>query len=96
MHCCAGNASRTLYYVWERMLEHTDGVLKLNPAAHRASRWADIDSYIPYQGRVDFHVKQPCRKNPYESPRMDRVGSAELICRKKRRGTTHSLGWQIR
>ena len=59
MHCCTVNGVRGLYWVWQRMLRHQEGKLRVNLLLNRASPWADIDSYIPYQGRVDVKVKQP-------------------------------------
>jgi hypothetical protein len=61
MHCCTGNATRAVYYVWEQILTHTPGVLKVNLLLNRASRWADVHSHIPYGGRVDVHVKEDLR-----------------------------------
>jgi DUF1680 family protein len=58
-HCCTANGSRALYYVWDRILRYEGGKLRVNLLLNRASRWADVDSYIPYQGRVDVKVKQP-------------------------------------
>jgi hypothetical protein len=58
MHCCTGNGTRALYYVWESMLTHNDGHLRVNLLFNRASPWADIHSHIPYQGRVDVYPKQ--------------------------------------
>jgi len=58
-HCCTANGSRALYWIWERILRHDDGKLRINLLLNRASRWADIDSYIPYQGRVEVKTKQP-------------------------------------
>ena len=60
MHCCTGNATRAIYYAWEGILEFSKGNLKINLLLNRASEWADIDSYIPYEGRVDVHIKQTC------------------------------------
>ncbi len=60
MHCCTGNGARALYYVWENIISYADGRLKVNLLLNRASPWADIDSYIPYEGRVDVKIKQPC------------------------------------
>jgi len=59
MHCCTGNAARALYYVWERILTYDSGRLAVNLLLNRASKWADIDSHLPYAGRVDVKVKQP-------------------------------------
>ncbi len=58
--CCTGNCSRALYYAWESILDFEDGVLTANLLLNRASPWADLDSYIPYTGRVDLTIKQPC------------------------------------
>jgi hypothetical protein len=59
MHCCTGNATRAIYYLWENILSHKDGKLRVNMPLNRASRWADVDSHIPYEGKVDVKVKQP-------------------------------------
>ena len=60
MHCCAGNGARAIYYVWENILHHKDGELKVNLLLNRASPWADVESSIPYTGRVDVKMKQTC------------------------------------
>lgn len=59
MHCCTVNAARALYWIWRRMLRYDDGKLRINLLFNRCSRWADVDSYIPYQGRADVKVKLP-------------------------------------
>ena len=57
--CDTAWVTRTLYWVWKQMLTYRDGTLSVHLLLNRASSWADIDSYIPYQGRVDIKVKQP-------------------------------------
>lgn len=61
MHCCTGNGARALYYIWENILSYADGTLRVNLLLNRASPWADVDSYIPYEGRVEVKIKQSCR-----------------------------------
>ncbi len=58
MHCCLGNCARAIYYAWERILDRQDGKLRVNLLLNRASPWADVDSYLPYEGRVDVKIKQ--------------------------------------
>jgi hypothetical protein len=58
MHCCTGEGSAALYRVWENILHYKDGVLKINLLLNRASPWVDVDSYIPYEGRVDVKTKR--------------------------------------
>lgn len=59
MHCCTGNATRALYYVWEHILTYEEGQLRVNLLLNRASPWADVNSHIPYTGQVDVQIKQP-------------------------------------
>lgn len=58
MHCCTGNGTRTIYYIWENILDYDNGKLKINLLLNRASKWADINSHIPYTGQVDVKLKQ--------------------------------------
>ena len=58
MQCCTVTGARALYWTWERVLRHHDGKLRVNLLFNKASPWADLDSYIPYEGRVDVKAKQ--------------------------------------
>lgn len=58
MHCCTANGSQTLYRIWKRILRYQNGKLRVNLLFNRTSPWADIISYIPYQGRVEVKVKE--------------------------------------
>ena len=59
--CCTGNCERALYYAWESILnyEKSRGELKVNLMLNRTAPWADVDSYLPYSGRVEIKAKQP-------------------------------------
>jgi hypothetical protein len=58
MHCCTGNGTRAIYHVWQSILSVRDRELRVNLLLNRASRWADVDSHVPYIGRVDVRMKQ--------------------------------------
>ncbi len=58
-HCCTGNATRAIYYVWENIITHDAGKLKVNLALNRGSRWVDVNSHLPYRGQIDVQVKEP-------------------------------------
>jgi hypothetical protein len=55
--CCNGNCSRLLYYVWKNIITHDDGKLRVNLLMNRASHWADVDSWLPYEGKVAIDMK---------------------------------------
>ena len=61
MHCCTGNATRALYFVWEHILSRQDSTVSINLLLNRPSSWVDVHSHIPYRGQVDVQVKQSCR-----------------------------------
>ena len=50
--CCQGNGSLALSEAWKAILDHSDGVVQVNLLLNRASRWVDLDSYLPYEGKV--------------------------------------------
>ncbi len=59
MHmCCSGNAGRTLYWIWDSILTRRDGKVKVNLLLNRASPWLDVDSYLPYEGKVALKIKE--------------------------------------
>lgn len=55
--CCTGNGSLALYYAWDAIVRSRNGVATVNLLLNRASPWVDIDSYLPYEGRVVLNVK---------------------------------------
>ena len=52
-----GNSWRALYYIWDSIIEPVDKTLRVNLLFNRASPWADIDSYIPYEGKAVVRMK---------------------------------------
>jgi hypothetical protein len=59
--CCTGNGTQGLYYAWEGALRRESGTVLVNLLLNRASPWADVDSYLPYQGRVVVRNKSAKR-----------------------------------
>ena len=55
--CCTGNCTQALYYAWEAIVRCKDGVAQVNLLLNRASPWLDVDSYLPYEGKVVLHNK---------------------------------------
>ena len=93
-HCCTGNAPRGLYYVWEHMLDHEDGELRINLLMNRASRWADVYSFIPYEGRVDLKVKEAFKSVLLRAPEWIETNSPQVVCQVN--GAARSLNWEGR
>jgi hypothetical protein len=56
--CCVGNGTQALYYAWSKIVEYESGIAKVNLLLNRSSPWMDIDSYLPYEGKVILHNKR--------------------------------------
>ena len=80
MHCCTGNGSRTLYYIWENMVDFKDGVFKVNLLLNRASQWADVYSYLPFEGQVRLKIKKPCKEVSIRMPRWVNEKDSTVVC----------------
>ena len=78
MQCCTGNCTRALWFLWRHSLDFKDGELKVNMLLNRASPWADVYSFIPYQGRVEIKVHQTCKNVQVHAPEWIVTGSNEI------------------
>jgi hypothetical protein len=56
--CCSPWGNLGIFYAWDGILEYSDGEAKVNLLLNRASPWLDIDSYLPYEGKVVIRNKQ--------------------------------------
>jgi len=57
MHCCTGNATRGLYYAWEGAVRESGDTAQVNLLLNRASKLLDVDSHLPYEGKVVLRNK---------------------------------------
>ena len=45
------------YYIWESILRPQGDTIQVNLLLNRASPWLDVDSYLPYEGKVVLRNK---------------------------------------
>ncbi|MFB3923265.1 MAG: hypothetical protein ACE145_16205 [Terriglobia bacterium] len=57
LHCCTGNGTQAFYYAWSRIVEPRGETVRVNLLLNRVSPWMDVDSYLPYEGKVVLHNK---------------------------------------
>ena len=55
--CCNGHVPLAVYLTWDSIIEARGDALYVNLLLNRASRWADVDSYLPYEGKVVIRMK---------------------------------------
>jgi len=92
--CCTGSNTRSIYYCWEHILDYKDGQLSVNLLLNRASRWSDVNSYIPYHGRVDVKVKEDIANVRVRAPEWVRAQDPQLMCTVN--GAPRSVRWNGR
>ncbi len=56
--CCTANSPQGMYYAWHGITRFDGGVATINLFLNRASAWMDIDSYLPYEGKVVLRNKR--------------------------------------
>jgi len=61
MHCCTGNATQGLYAAWEGAVRESGQRATVNLFLNRAARLVDVDSYLPYEGKVVIRNKSARR-----------------------------------
>jgi hypothetical protein len=94
MHCCTGNSTRAIYYIWENIVHAKADELRVNLLLNRASAGADIYSYIPYQGRVQMKMKQAYPRIAIRMPEWVQNGSSDVTCTVN--NSRHDSNWEGR
>ncbi len=56
--CCSPHGYLGIFYAWDGILRYDKGIARVNLLLNRASPWMDIDSYLPYEGKVVIKNKQ--------------------------------------
>ncbi len=55
--CCSGNATMGLYAAWDGILDEGRGATQINLLLNRAAESLDVDSCLPYDGKVVIRNK---------------------------------------
>ena len=93
-HCCLGNSTRALYYLWENIVESKGDEFRVNLLLNRASAWADVYSFIPYEGKVNVKMKKPCQRVLVRVPEWVESGTPQVVG--KVNGSPRELAWEDR
>ena len=55
--CCCVTGAEALYFVWSNIVTNNDEGVWVNLLLNRSTKWVDVNSYSPYEGRVEVTVK---------------------------------------
>jgi hypothetical protein len=94
MPCCTANGARTVYYIWENILNYNDEKLRVNLLLNCAAQAVDVYSYIPYEGKVRLKIKKPCTGIKVRMPEWISQSSSGIKCNIN--GKDSSFSWKNR
>lgn len=57
MGCCPPAGVNGLYFIWSNIITREKGKVYVNMLLNRNSKWVEIISYMPYQGKIAVVVK---------------------------------------
>jgi hypothetical protein len=80
--CCTGNCTPAMYCAWESIVRCVKGAAQINLLLNRASPWLDVDSYLPYEGKLVIHNKT-ARKLSVRIPDWVDVPSVRCLINKR-------------
>ncbi len=56
--CCSTHGNMGLFYAADATVRYEDGTARVNLLLNRSTPWLDVDSYLPYEGKVVLKNKQ--------------------------------------
>ena len=56
--CCSTHGNMGLFYAWHGALRFDGGIARVNLLLNRASPWLDVESHLPYEGKVVIRNKE--------------------------------------
>ena len=59
--CCLGNAGRAIYAGFQSIVSKQGDMYKVNLPINRSTKQLDVDSYLPWEGKVVVNVKEPVK-----------------------------------
>lgn len=86
--CCVASGARGLYYGWRSIVTEKRGRVSVNLLLNRDAKWLDVESHLPYEGKVVLRIREDipdlvCRTPswaPYGATRVTYQGAgAERI-----------------
>ncbi len=70
--CCVASGARGLFYGWSKIVTEKQGRVSVNLLLNRDTRWLDVESHLPHEGRVvlriNEHIKDLVCRTPDWAP----------------------------
>ncbi|MFD2117824.1 hypothetical protein ACFSTH_17280 [Paenibacillus yanchengensis] len=60
--CCLGSGTRGLYMGWSNTITERNGTVSVNFLLNRGSKWLDVSSYLPHEGKIVLDIHQDIKR----------------------------------
>lgn len=60
--CCVASGARGLYNGWNNIVTEERGRVSVNMLLNKASKWVDVYSYLPHEGKVVIRAKEDIKE----------------------------------
>lgn len=79
--CCIGSGTRGLFMGWSNTITENDGTVSVNFLLNRGSRWLDVNSHLPHEGKVELDVHRRVPRLLIRIPEW--AGYAKVLVRRE-------------
>lgn len=76
--CCVASGARGLYNGWNNIVTNEKGRIHVNLLLNKASKWVDVYSYLPYEGKVEIIAKEDIQQLCVRIPEYVPYGAVEV------------------
>lgn len=76
--CCLGAGTRGLYLGWSNIVTETKGRVTINLLLNKATRWLDIRSYMPHEGKIELDINEDIPELLIRIPEWVPFGAVEV------------------
>ncbi|MBB3126187.1 hypothetical protein FHS19_000841 [Paenibacillus rhizosphaerae] len=83
--CCLGSGTRGLFMGWSNTVTEKNGTVSVNFLLNRGSKWLDVHSYLPHEGKLVLKVHQDISRLRVRIPEW--AGFTKIRYRRDRPGS---------
>lgn len=76
--CCLCSGTRALYQVWNNIVTDNRGRVSVNLLLNKGTRWLDVLSYMPHEGKVELHINEDIEELLIRIPEWVPYGAVEV------------------
>lgn len=76
--CCVASGARGLYYGWNNIVTEARGRVSVNLLLNRATKWLDVESCMPYEGKITLRANQDISDLVCRTPDWAHYGSINV------------------